>query len=138
MAAGEVLDDAVGVADRLALGDENGDDALAGERVHLGAVALARRDAHRLVVDPVAAQLARDASAGAEPVGWRAAAVEGGHRRSTGPVCPPARRPAAARPRPHAAPTAGAPPAAAAGAARARGTRRSSSPACPRDARAST
>src|SRR5436853_7236603 len=57
----EVLDDPLGVRDRLALGDQDRHDSLAGESVDLGAVAFAEGHANGLVVDPVAAQLAGDA-----------------------------------------------------------------------------
>src|SRR3954465_3972528 len=75
----EVLDDALGVADRLAADDEQRDVALAGERGDLRAVAGAHRRADDLVLDAMATQLAGHAPAGAQPVGRRAATVERGH-----------------------------------------------------------
>src|SRR4051794_30691751 len=75
----EVFHDPLGVADRLAVDDEDRHGALSRERVDLGAVGAAQRGADGLVLDAVVAHLARDAPAGAQPVARRAAAVERGH-----------------------------------------------------------
>src|SRR4051812_49123014 len=76
LAPAEVLDDPVGVADRVAAEDEQGDAILPGELVDLGAVRLAPRHAPLLDLDPVLAQLARHAPARAQVVRRRLAAVE--------------------------------------------------------------
>ena len=95
----EVLDDPVGVADRLAVEDAQRHGALPRQRLDLRrgrAGATAPGPCRRR--SPCLAQLARDAAAGAQPVRGRAAAVERGHQGAAIPTTPPACRSAAARP----------------------------------------
>src|SRR5687768_16464240 len=88
----QVLDDAVRVADRLAVDDRQRDRALARERADLGALVAPPRHADGVVLDAVAPQLALDAPARAEPVRGCAAAVERGHQGLSLAARPPACR----------------------------------------------
>src|SRR3954470_23925810 len=89
-----MLDDALGVRDRLAVEDEHRHVALAGELLDLGAVRLPVGDADLLVLDAVALALARHAPARAQAVRRGAAAVElgGGHQSPNIPARSSARR----------------------------------------------
>ena len=75
-APAQVLDDPLGVRDRLVAEQQHRHARLARELVDLGAAARAAREPDLLVLDPVAAQLARDAAARAQPVRRRPAAVQ--------------------------------------------------------------
>src|SRR6185503_20324309 len=72
----EVLDDARGVADRLAADLEHGHDGLAGQLLDLRAVAAQPRDPLLLGLDPAPGQLPRDLPARAEAVRRGLATVE--------------------------------------------------------------
>src|SRR3954447_15030822 len=79
----QMLDDPARVADRLAVEHEQRHAVLPGQRVDLRAVGLAPGDAALLVLDAAPLELACDATARAQPVGRRAAAVQDGGHGST-------------------------------------------------------
>jgi hypothetical protein len=133
----QVLDDPLGVADRLAVELEHRHPILAGDLEDLRAVAFPIGHAHLLVLQPAALERPRGLAAGAEPVRGRHAAVQDDHRPKTRTR---SARPRSSRDRPRsrrpATAAAGARPPRPAWSPRAPGTRRSSPPAPPRGARA--